>query len=174
MGNPNEELRAKLDECGVEYRIDDAKTVRVTEWEFGEHSSATFTEYDDGECVFVASGYAWTTEQAIAATVGVGSNTVEAIRKLLDKLNTELCNAGCVVECETREERQRLIDAVKDEYAQAIASTAGAGTCNIEKTHGKSPIDGKEIVTYKCSECGTLIGADSRYCNQCGARVVSE
>ena len=57
---------------------------------------------------------------------------------------------------------------------QAINATVGTGTCNIEKTHGKSPIDGKEIVIYKCSECGTLIGADSRYCNQCGDRVVSE
>ncbi len=67
---PTEELRAKLDERGVEYRIDDAKTVRATEWEFGEHSSAMFTEYDDGGCVFVASGHTWTPEQAIAATVG--------------------------------------------------------------------------------------------------------
>ena len=82
MGNPNEELRAKLDECGVEYRIDDAKTVRVTEWEFGEHSSATFTEYDDGECVFVASGYAWTTEQAIAATVGNVREPSDAVRAM--------------------------------------------------------------------------------------------
>jgi len=66
-----------------------------------------------------------TTAQAIAATVGVDLNTGEAIRKLLDKFSTELCNAGCVVKCETREERKRLIDAVKDKYAQAITATVG-------------------------------------------------
>lgn len=63
--------------------------------------------------------------ESVAATAGVDSNTGEVIRKLLDKLNTELCNAGCVIECETREERQRLIDAVKDKYAQAIAAMVG-------------------------------------------------
>ena len=70
MTSATERIRAMLDERGVEYRIDDAKTVRVTKWEFGEHSSAMFTEYDDGECVFVTSGHTWTPEQAIAATLG--------------------------------------------------------------------------------------------------------
>lgn len=64
-----DELRALLDEHGVEYSAEDGKTVWATRWEFG-HSSALFTEYDDGECVFVTSGHTWTPEQAIAATLG--------------------------------------------------------------------------------------------------------
>ncbi len=103
----------------------------------------------------------FTPEQAIAATVGVDLNTGEAIRKLLDKLNTELCNAGCVVECETREERQRLIDAVKDKYAQAIAATVG-----------------EEHEMHICKRCGVAYELSiidkgfgkPRFCPNCGHR----
>lgn len=67
-----EKLRRLLDERRVEYRADDAKTVWATHWEFGEHSSAMFSEYDDGECVFVTSRHLWTPEQAVDATLGRG------------------------------------------------------------------------------------------------------
>lgn len=66
-----DELRALLDEHGVEYSAEDGKTAWATRWEFG-HSSALFTEYDDDKCVFVTSGYTWTPERAIAATLGAG------------------------------------------------------------------------------------------------------
>lgn len=72
-----EELRRLLDERGVEWRADDGKTVWVTRWVFNGHSSAMFSEYDDGECVFVTSGHSWTPEQAVAATLGRGACKVE-------------------------------------------------------------------------------------------------
>lgn len=123
-----------------------------------------------------------TPEQAVAATVGFDSNTVETVRKLLDKFSTELCNAGCGVECETREERRRLIDATKDKYAQAIAATVGARTC---KDLGGTDANGGPV--FNCSECGCVLslydadGANTlctsftfdypRFCPECGARV---
>lgn len=68
--NPTEKLRRLLDERGVEYGTDDAKTVKATRWKFGENGSAMFTEYDDEECAFVTSGCTWTPEQAIEGTLG--------------------------------------------------------------------------------------------------------
>ena len=47
----------------------------------------------------------------------------DELRKLLDGFAEDLCTAGCGVKCDTREERVRLIDGVKDRYAQAIAAT---------------------------------------------------
>ena len=49
----------------------------------------------------------------------------DELRKLLDDFADALCTAGCGVKCDTREERVRLIDGVKDRYAQAIAATLG-------------------------------------------------
>jgi len=34
--------------------------------------------------------------------------------------------------------------------------------------------DYREIGHYECSECGTPIGYNSRYCNRCGARLEDE
>ena len=118
--NPTEELRAGLDERGVKWSVSFYPDSRFTRWE-SRGVVWNACELDDG--ILINSNDPITPEDVIAATVGVDSNTGETIRKLLDKLNTELCNAGCVAECETREERQRLIDAVKDKYAQAIADT---------------------------------------------------
>lgn len=68
-----ERLRAMLDERGVEWWADDAKTVKATHWKFGNGASAMFAEYDDGKTAFVTSGATWTHEQAIAATLGPGT-----------------------------------------------------------------------------------------------------
>ena len=119
-----------------------------------------------GETVFDGEGNAigWITN----ATVGRETLTAEQVRECAKGVYFEGYGDGAT----------HKVNGIEKTDWQTIAdklnATLGAGTCNIEKTHGKSPIDGKEIVTYKCSECGTLIGADSRYCNQCGARVVSE
>lgn len=113
-----EKLRVMLDERGaIHLDIGD-----MTFWHDINSIQWCATEQSDGS-LHVQSIDFMTPEQAIAATVGVDTNTGEAVRKLLDKLNTELCNAGCVVDCETREERLRLINAVKDKYAKAIIAT---------------------------------------------------
>jgi hypothetical protein len=64
-----DELRRMLDERGVEYEVDDAKTVRVTRWRaYGDWVS--FIEYDNGDTKFCIDARRLTPEQAIAATLG--------------------------------------------------------------------------------------------------------
>lgn len=87
MTSATDRLRALLDERGMEYRTDDAETVKATHWKFGENGSAMFTEYDDGECVFVTSGCSWTPEQAIEATLGRGECEIEPLSALYVTLN---------------------------------------------------------------------------------------
>lgn len=66
-----ERLRAMLDERGVEYEVDDAKTVRVTRWRaYGDWVS--FIEYDNGDTKFCIDARRLTPEQAIEATLGRG------------------------------------------------------------------------------------------------------
>ena len=165
MGNPTEELRARLDELGVRWWPDVYYRDTNTCWRVGDFEWRA-SEKKDGKLLIGCTCVKYLTpEQAIAATVGVDSNTGEAIRKLLDKLNTELCNAGCVIECETREERQRLIDAVKDKYAQAIAATVSAGTCHI--------IEDEDTGYLTCSECGAIQSDDYTvyHCWCCGKKI---
>lgn len=67
-----DELRRMLDERGVEYEVDDAKTVRVTRWKaYGEWVS--FIEYDTGETRFCTDMRRFTPAQAIAVTLGRGT-----------------------------------------------------------------------------------------------------
>jgi len=62
-------LRRMLDERGVEYEVDDGKTVSVTRWKaYGEWVS--FIEYDTNETRFCTDMWRCTPEQAIAATLG--------------------------------------------------------------------------------------------------------
>lgn len=66
---PTDELRARLDERGVEYEVDDAETVMVTRWRaYGDWVS--FIEYDNSDTKFCIDARRLTTEQAIAATLG--------------------------------------------------------------------------------------------------------
>ena len=66
----NDILRRMLDERGVEYEVDDGKTVSVTRWKaYGEWVS--FIEYDTSETRFCTDMWRCTPEQAIAATLGV-------------------------------------------------------------------------------------------------------
>jgi len=132
MVNPTDELCAKLGELGIKYTADDSNDYEVIEWR-GSYDLWWQFVYDPcdgepyGELRLLETGSTHLTpKQAIDATVGVELNTIEAIRKLLDKLSAELCYAGCGIECKTREERRRLIDTTKDKYAQAIAMTNGS------------------------------------------------
>lgn len=63
-----DDLRRLLDERGVEYEVDDAKTVRVTRWRaYGDWVS--FIEYDNGDTKFCIDARRLTPEQAITATL---------------------------------------------------------------------------------------------------------
>lgn len=92
MTSATEELRRMLDERGVEYSTDDGKTAKATRWQFGESGSAIFSEYDDGECVFVKSGCTWTPEQAVAATLGRGEcHKVRVHMPIEDEMHCSEC-----------------------------------------------------------------------------------
>lgn len=97
-----EKLRQLLDERGVGYSIDDGKTVCATKWKFGECSSALFTEYDDGERVFVTSEHNWTPEQAIAATLGERVFEVEWRENGYGTRTRHCGGCGADLDCDTR------------------------------------------------------------------------
>lgn len=68
----SDSLRDELTKRGVEYEVDDGKTVRVTRWKaYGEWVS--FIEYDTGETRFCTDMRRFTPAQAIAATLGSGT-----------------------------------------------------------------------------------------------------
>lgn len=67
----SDSLRDELTKRGVEYEVDDGKTVRVTRWKaYGEWVS--FIEYDTGETRFCSDMRRLTPAQAIEATLGRG------------------------------------------------------------------------------------------------------
>ena len=70
---PTDEIRARLDELGVEYTANDAKHVKETCWPYMGELMAVFAEYDNGTTRFVCDTWCFTPEQAIAATVGAGT-----------------------------------------------------------------------------------------------------
>ena len=119
-----DKLRRMLDERGVDYRTDDGKTVWATHWEFGKHSSAMFSEYDDGECVFVTSGHTWTPEQAIAVTLGnpIDADLCKALNfmRIWISEDAHLGESAISYELE-KAEGLRKLDAIED----AIAATLG-------------------------------------------------
>lgn len=74
---PTEELRAKLDELGVEYTANDEKHVKETCWPYMGELMAVFAEYDNGTTRFACDTWCFTHEQAIAATVEPNKTTVK-------------------------------------------------------------------------------------------------
>ena len=164
MFNPTDELCAKLGELGIKYTADDSNDYEVIEWR-GLYNLWWQFVYDPcegepyGELRLLETGSTHLTpEQAIDATVGVELNTIEAIRKLLDKLSAELCYAGCGIECKTSEERRRLIDTTKDKYAQAIAMTNGR----------KKPMKVSDLLeVMRCEDVWVYIGNKELYHGQC-------
>ena len=68
-----EDLRRMLDERGVEYVANDYKSVKETCWSYMGELDAVFAEFGDGETRFVCDTWCFTPEQAIAATLGVGT-----------------------------------------------------------------------------------------------------
>ena len=106
MSSDTDRLRELLDEQSVEYRIDDARTVKSTSWEFGEHGNAMFTEYDDGDCAFVTSGNSWTPEQAIAVTLG---STCKECAEGMGAYADSLCDP-------LKEQLDKLLRCIENDY----------------------------------------------------------
>lgn len=72
-----DELRALLDERGVEYTTSDGEHVKETCWPYMGELMAAFAEYGDGTTRFACDTWCFTPAQAIEATLGRGECHVE-------------------------------------------------------------------------------------------------
>jgi hypothetical protein len=81
-------------------------------------------------------------------------NRTTELRELLDRFASNLCEVSCVVKCDTFSEREKLIDDMKDRYAQAIAATLENGT----------------QMQPRCMDCGTLLSDELR-CTLCAEKL---
>jgi predicted RNA-binding Zn-ribbon protein involved in translation (DUF1610 family) len=173
-----DELRAELTKRGVEYEVDDGKTVRVTRWKaYGEWVS--FIEYDTGETRFCVDMRRFTPAQAIAATLGsddtftredVESAFVSGYSLGLDMFD----NSKPDNEKGWNQNERNLDDEMEDlGWVRKDAATLGAGTC---RNAAPSYLD------FLCSECGFVnyrndendsgSGNDWHHCPNCGRKVV--
>lgn len=67
-----------LDERGVEWTANDGEYVKETCWTYMGELTAAFAEYNDGTTRFACDTWCFTTEQAIAVTLGAGTCKVES------------------------------------------------------------------------------------------------
>lgn len=76
---PTKDLRARLNELGVEHIDNDYKTVRYTRWNNGGKREVMYKEWSNGTTRLDASNV--TPEQAIAATVELNKTTMKKDRE---------------------------------------------------------------------------------------------
>jgi len=155
--NATDELRALLDERGVEWKDGDA--AYEIEWSTpdGRHCSAMYWK---PKFTVLISGCA--PEQAIAATLGSGTLTAEQVRKAIEK----------------RFDFDVWVPPVR---WQAIADELNARAERTCKVNIGKTVTGKgQTYVATCDSCGRLIGqccdygppAIPNYCPNCGARVI--
>lgn len=85
-----EQLRAMLDERGVEYTTVDGEHVKETCWPYMGELMAAFAEFDNGTTRFACDTWCFTPQQAIAATLGAG--TCKRVMDSLDPFTQWVCN----------------------------------------------------------------------------------
>lgn len=89
-----DELRALLDERGVEWTASDGEHVKETCWPYMGELAAAFAEYGNGTTRFACDTWCFTPAQAIAATLGRGTCRMVVDNKhRVDKVTTSW---GCV------------------------------------------------------------------------------
>ena len=176
-----DELRRLLDERGVEYEVDDAKTVRVTRWRaYGDWVS--FIEYDNGDTKFCIDARRLTPEQAIAATLGHEPDDAAMVR-LHDQMNATMLKYEMAQGIEKRDVDAAIVvpwvakmHALLEEAAMLGASDAkptqaeSLGTCEMEYV--------SDWMSWHCKACDQMDMAPRnpkpRYCKWCGRKVVGE
>lgn len=84
MGNPTDELRARLDELGVEYDTYDQVSMQNTYWNVGELRFRYCERKDSMTELTMFAECGITPEQAIAATVGAGTCHMEVKDNLVE------------------------------------------------------------------------------------------
>ena len=72
-----ETLRQLLDERGVEWTANDGEHVKETCWSYMGELMAAFAEFDNGTTRFACDTWCFTPEQAIEATLGRGTCSLE-------------------------------------------------------------------------------------------------
>lgn len=187
MGNPTDELRARLNELGVEHIDNDYKTVRYTRWNNGGKREVMYKEWSNGTTRLDASNV--TPEQAIAATVGVEKwepskewkvwydslkhDNPTSIREAVENILYEAIDFGGDMGPNGNvwsgvDEGTVLTENCIDgwvESVESIAATVGAGTCHV--------IEDEDTGYLTCSECGAIQPDDYTvyHCWCCGKKI---
>lgn len=184
MGNPTGELRAKLDELGVEHYdhengeplrdLSEAGADPATSWRMDGASVCAVPNKQGTFDLWIDN---CTPEQAIAATVG-GSDVsalrakVKAQSDYIEKLRDEY--KALKDQTERRFEEYR--DTIRKLKAELDAATVGAGTCKL--VIEKRPRHGPWIYHFGCgydfwqpTDCPMPI---LKHCPNCGKRIVEE
>lgn len=68
-----DELRRMLDERRVEWTANDSEYMKETCWAYMGELTAAFAEYNDGTTRFDCDTWCFTPEQAVEATLGLGT-----------------------------------------------------------------------------------------------------
>ena len=170
--SPSEKVRALLDERGIEHDDNDANTevtgVRITRWKNGGKRDVRYEEWRNGTTRLDAGNVS--PEQAIAATVGNGTDLSKRLREV-HGLHSFAELFGFSWEDESDWDWHDVACAMAD----TIDATAGVGTCRL--------VDNDSGPDMHCTACGGEVDDEYWYfmdswgysrCPHCGARIIEE
>lgn len=151
------ELREKLDALGIEHFDYDKGGRTQTMWEATDGKRHFTYETQDNPAKTAKLVISWfpTPEQAIAATLGYETSSVDEALALLDEMNEQ----GRI----EYEDYSQLHDAI---------ATPGRGTCKLEETESY-PSERGMVHVLECSNCGREcehVNGDYEHCPHCLAR----
>ena len=170
---PTDEIRARLNELGVEYEKPTSGLtvahIGGVKFRFYEHEGPETNERDKGK-VFVVTEWL-TPEQAIAATVGNRTDLARRLREV-----TGLHAFSELFGFNWEDESDWTWHDVACAMADAVdATTEGAGTCD-GSFHKPSDLSSGRVPLYYCKNTNRsiFVEREAKACPLCGGRIKEE